>query len=401
MKSSVNNKYMVVQGFFWMTYCIATGFTSLYLLGEGAANATIGIVTAVFGAISAIIQPILGRICDKSEKISWKGMLLTCAAIELALCICMCFMSGRLLSCVFMGSLILVANLCMPFVNSALFYYKSNEEYVNFGIARGIGSGSYALLALIIGNLAVIYGTKTVPAVGIVIVLGFIAIIFMMPYDAKLDNSHVIGDEIKNKSGIIDFIRKYPSFFIMLVGFIFLATTHNVSMTYLLQIIQSVGGNSENLGVCIAIQATVEIPVLFLSVKIMKKYSAKSLMVFAAFGYVIKATLFYLAGSVTMLYFVGLSQMISFAIFASASVYYTGETVYEEDRTIGQSLMTSVIAIGTVLGNLIGGWVLDMLGIRHMLSINVMIGLVGLVIVLLSLKVKETKNDGEKNFTLD
>ncbi|MDO4188442.1 MAG: MFS transporter [Lachnospiraceae bacterium] len=391
MKSGVNIKYMFIQGFFWMSYCIATGFVSLYLLGDGATNVEIGIVTALFGAISAIAQPVLGRICDKSEKVSWKNMMLVCVFIELILCICMCFISGRLFSCIFIGSLILVANLCMPFVNSSLFYYKSNDININFGIARGIGSGSYALLALIIGNLVVIYGTKTVPAVGILITIGFILVILMMPYDARLDNSSLNASDNSNKKSIKDFVKKYPSFFTMLVGFIFLATTHNIVMTYLLQIIQSVGGNSEHLGVTIAIQAGVEIPVLFLSGFFIKKYSAKSLMVFAAFGYVIKAALFYAAGSVISIYFVGLAQMISFAIFASASVYYTGETVYEEDRTVGQSLMTSVVAIGTVLGNLIGGLLLDMYGIRNMLLTNTIIGIIGLVIVLLSLKVKQSE----------
>lgn len=395
MKVSVNNKYMFVQALFWMTYCIATGFTSLYLLNEGVSNTAIGVITALFGTMSAILQPVLGRICDKSMKLSWKNMMLTCAALELIVCVLMTFISGKVFSGIFIGTLLLLANLCMPFINSSLFYYQSNKEYINFGVARGIGSGSYAILAYIIGKLAVIFGTKAVPAIGILIVLLFILIIFTMPYDSKLDNSSLVtvdaSDVNHSKSGIISFINKYPSFFLMLVGFVFLSTTHNVTATYLLQIIQSVGGNSENLGLSISIQAAVEIPVLFMFSKIIKKFSATSLMVFAAFGYVIKASLFFLAGSVTAIYFVGLAQIISFAIFASASVYYTGEVVSSEDRTTGQALMTCIIALGTVIGNLFGGRVLDILGMRRLLFINIVVGLVGLIIVLLSQKIKKEK----------
>ena len=390
MKASVNVKYMFVQGCFWMNYCVATGFISLYLLGEGVSNTTIGIITALFGIISAILQPILGRICDKSEKVSWKNMMLICVALELFICTLMVFISGKMISGIFVGALILFANLCMPFVNSSLFYYKSNNEYINFGVARGIGSGSYAILALIIGNLAVIFGTKAVPAFGVIISILFLIIIALMPYDSALDNSGHESKDIDNdnKESIVQFVKKYPSFFLMLIGFIFLATTHNVTTTYMLQIIQNVGGNSENLGLAIAIQAAVEIPVLFLFGKLIKRYTANSLMVFAAFGYVIKATLFYLAGSVTAVYFVGLAQIISFAIFASASVYYTGEEVASEDRTTGQALMTCIIALGSVIGNLIGGWILDLLGVRQLLSINICVGIVGLIIVLLARKIK-------------
>ena len=384
MKISINTKYMFIQGFFWMTYCIATGFTSLYLLEEGVTNSQIGVITAVFAICSAILQPIFGRICDKSEKISWKSMLLTVCSIELVVFILMLIISGKIFSGIFMGLLILLGNLGMPFVNSLLFYYRSNNEYINFGVARGIGSGSYALLALVIGEIAAIRGIKSIPTIGLFIIIGFIIIIFSMPYNKELDNSSNLVEESAHKTGIFNFIKKYPSFFIMLVGFIFLSATHNIVMTYLLQIIQSVGGNSENLGILIAIQAFVEIPVLFLFGIIYKKFSANKLMVFAAFGYVIKTICFFIATSVTALYFVGLTQIISFAIFASASVYYTGEVIKEEDRTTGQSLMTSILAIGMVLGNFLGGLIIDLLGIRKLLSINILIGLVGLIIVLLS-----------------
>lgn len=392
MKVSVNLKYIFIQGLFWMIYCVATGFTSLYLLGEGVSNASIGMITASFCIISAILQPILGRICDNSERVSWKGTIIGCGFLELIICVLMSFISGKIVSGLFIGALILLANLCMPFVNSALFYYTNNGEHINFGIARGIGSGSYAVLALIIGNLAIVFGTKTVPVIGIGIVILFILTAYSMPYDVKLDNS-VANDKENKKEGIAAFVKKYPSFFVMLIGFTLLATTHNTTTTYLLQIIQSVGGGSENLGLAIAIQASLEIPMLFLFDKIIKKVSATSLMVFAAFGYVIKASLFYLAGSVNAIYFVGITQIISFAIFASASVYYTGEVISKEDRTTGQSFMTCIITIGTVLGNLIGGWVLDLSGIRSMLTVNILIGVAGLVTVLISYKLKNTSKE--------
>lgn len=391
MKNSINTKYMFIQGLYWMTICIASGFTSLYLLNEGVSNSQIGIVTAVFATCSAILQPVLGRFCDKSEKVSWKSLLIIISLCELVLCILLMTGSGKMYSGILFGLLILFANLGMPFVNSLLFYYENNGEKINFGIARGIGSLSYAVLALIVGEVAAVLGTKSVPGAGIIITALFFLIILSMPYDKNKDNSANNITEACENTGIVSFIKKYPSFFIMLVGFVFLATTHNITCTYMLQIIQNVGGNSENLGVAIAIQAAVEIPVLFLFTYIYKKFSAKKLMVFAAFGYVIKTVCFFMAGSVMALYFVSLTQIISFAIFASASVYYTAEVIEDKDRTTGQSFMTCIIAVGMVLGNFIGGLILDLLGTKNMLSINILIGVIGLITVLISQLIDKDK----------
>lgn len=391
MKLTVNIKYMIVQGLFWMLFCVAFGFISLYLLGEGVSNSAIGIVAAVAGLFSAFIQPMFGRICDRSQKINWKNMILCSAGIYYIVCGAMFLLTGEIVSSILLGMLMIMANLILPFVNSSLFYYKTNNEYINFGVARGIGSLMYAVMALVVGNLADLYGTKVVPFMGMIVILLFIIIICFMPYDRNLDNSNVQSEEKETSKGGMGFIKKYPMFILLVVGFMFLLTTHNVTGTYLLQIINELGGNSSDFGMASAIQAVVEVPVLFGFSYLMKKFSVKTLMKVAAIGYVLKAVAFSIAGSVSAIYFVMITQMLSFAIFASASVYYTGETVEEEDRTTGQAIMSTVMVVGTLAGSLVGGFLLDSLGFKAMLRINVLISLLGLAISYVAMFSKKNK----------
>ena len=162
--------------------------------------------------------------------------------------------------------------------------------------------------------------------------------------------------------------------------------SHNIVATYLLQIIQSLGGNSSNLGTAMFIQAVVEIPVLFTFSYIMKKVKVGSLMIIAALGYVLKAVMYFSSVNIAMIYITQLSQICSFAILAAASVYFTGMVVDHKDQTTGQAFMSGMVSAGTVLGSLFGGAIIDHMGMRAMLSVNIFITIAGLFIAVCSVR---------------
>jgi len=51
--------------------------------------------------------------------------------------------------------------------------------------------------------------------------------------------------------------------------------------------------------------------------------------------------------------------------------------------------MTSMIAAGSVLGSLIGGWVLELFGMSTMLFVNFLIAVLGVVFALISVRSKK------------
>jgi MFS transporter, PPP family, 3-phenylpropionic acid transporter len=383
MKMTINSRYKVLQGLFWMLFCVGSGFISLYLQGRGLGTAGIGTVTALFGILAALLQPMLGRICDRSNRLTWRSMILMLSVPFLILCVIMPFIPGAWISAVFIGMLMLLANVIMPFVNSAHFYYSQAGENINFGVARGIGSGLYALLALFIGVLAEYFGIEIVPLAGILISGAFIIAISRMPCTAKVVTKVPIENAVQK-----GFLLRYPAFTLMLLASLLMLASHNIVNTYLLQILQSLGGNSSQLGITMAIQAVVEIPILFSFSKLIKHFRPTSLMLIAAIGYALKATLYAVSSNIPMIYVTQLTQMCSFAIFASASVYYTSERIAKEDQITGQAYMTSMIAAGTVLGSLIGGWVLEFSDMNTMLSVNVIVSIFGVLLAVVSAKKK-------------
>ena len=383
MNLSINTRYKAMQGLFWMLFCVSSGFISLYMQGRGLGEAGIGTVTALFGILAALLQPVLGGITDRSRRLTWRRMILTLATPYLLICIVMPFIPGAWAGAIFMGLLILLGNTMMPFINSAHFYYSHAGEYINFGVARGIGSGLYALLALIIGFLAEKYGIEMVPISGILIVFLFILVVFRMP-----SNDEPVEKATRQKTLQKGFLLRYPAFTFMLLACLLMLTSHNVPNTFLLQIIQYLGGNSSQLGIALAIQAVVEVPVLFGFSKLLKHFRPRSMMLTAAIGFALKALMYAISTSVLMVYIIQIAQMISFALFVSASVFYTSEIIAKADQTTGQAYMTSMIAVGTVLGSLAGGWILELSGMTAMLSVNVVIAMVGVGFALISVKHK-------------
>lgn len=383
VKITINNRYMALQGLYWMLFCVSSGFISLYLQGRGLSNGGIGTVTAIFGILAALLQPVLGGITDRSNRLTWRHMILILAIPYLAICVIMPFIPGAWAGAIFMGLLILLGNTIMPFINTAHYHYSHQGEFINFGVARGIGSGLYAVLALVIGFLAERYGIEMVPVTGILIASLFTLVVFRMPSSRELTEK-APREKVLQKG----FLLRYPAFTFMLLATLLMLTAHNILNTYLLQIIQSVGGNSSQLGIALAIQAVVEVPVLFGFSRLLKHFRPKTLMLIAAVGFALKAFMYALSGSVSMIYLIQIAQMLSFAIFASASVYYTSEAIPKEDQASGQAYMTSMMTVGTVLGSLSGGWILELSGMTTMLSVNVIIAMVGVGFALISVKNK-------------
>lgn len=383
----INIQYILLQGLYWMLFCVSCGFISFYLQGNGFSNSLIGVITAVFCIGVVILQPIVGNICDRVDSLTWKKLIIILSFPYIIICILMLIINEKMIIVVLFGMMYIIIYIFLPLINTALFSYEMEGIEINFGVARGTGSAMYAIMALIIGNIAVKVGTKIIPIAGLIIMALFLVIVFSMPISEKIKSDR---DESK-QTNIARFIRKYPYFSIMLVAVMFIYFSHNIIGTYLLQIIQSLGGDSGNLGIAMFIQALAEIPVLFTFSYIMKKVKIGNLMILAGIGYIVRGILYFISGSIMMIYIIQLSQIFSFAIVTAASVYFTGMVVDVEDQTTGLAFMSGMTAAGTVLGSLLGGEILDNIGMRSMLAVNILITIIGLGIAVCSIKLIRSK----------
>lgn len=379
--NTLNFKYKCLHGFYWMLYCLPTGFITLFMLSYGVSASSIGIITAISSILAAAGQLAVGNIVDSCRKISWKTLLLIICAIQALILLTLLFSnSNKLISTALFPGFMVLMYLQMPLVNASIFYYTSRGLSLDFGSARGTGSLTYAFISFVCGQLVAFTGEIAIIYLSILTLLGLILTTALMPTikeytDQKTEETH--RQPTKRKVGIISFVKKYPKFTLVLVGSIFLMSFHNITHTYMIQMIENIGGNSASMGTAFSIEAISELPIMFGFYKLIQKIPINKLMIIAGIAFVFKSLAYLCAVNVLTLYIAQVLQMLSYAIFASASVYFANEKMEEEDKVTGQSYMTATMSIGAVAGNFVGGLVLDAFGIHALLIICVMITIIG------------------------
>ena len=254
---------------------------------------------------------------------------------------------------------------------------------------------SYALVSMMLGRLIVSMGEKAICLTGLAMGVLLLMVIFLfheepLPTKAATKGEEPIPAKGTTKDAVpavsksisqLDFVKRYPYFMLMLVGFLCLLAAHNITNTYLLQMVQRVGGGSEEMGLTLSLAAVLEIPVMFLVSSIVKRWPVNKLLLASGIFFTLKMVIYVFATNVYMIYAAQILQPFSYALFATVCVYFAQEVMDEENKLRGQTFVSSSITLGAVLGNLTGGVVVQNFGVGTMLQMSVVICLIGTVII--------------------
>lgn len=375
-------EYCCLQGFYWMLYCVGVGYLNAYLTGVGLRPGTVGVISAVCGTLATVVQPFLGKLADRSQRYGWKMQLQVLLVLCMGCYLLLKLFRGPVLSGIVCGLIFLILNVMMPFVSGVGFYYEKAGIVVNFGAARGFGSLFYSVISYLLGFWVADFGVGCISTAGILVTLCCFLTASVMPYlGIGAENGQEELCPEKERWG--DFFRTYPRFTGMLVGFVFLMLFHSMTNTYMLQIVENVGGGTAEMGIVLALAGVLELPVMFAFSPLVKRISSYHLLLLAGVGFIGKSILYLTAGSVLMIYAAQILQLISYALFASVSVYYANEVMDQKNKLRGQALVGSSVTIGSVIGNLLGGMLIQGFGIYMALVAGVVAAVIGAVIVFL------------------
>lgn len=280
----------------------------------------------------------------------------------------------------------------VPMINAACFYYNRMGTFVDFGVARGVGSAAYALTSLALGRITFMEGPRSVPVIAAFIMTITIFCIISLPYNPELDR--VVFSKQQNtgkKDGIFDFAGRYKAFTAMILAILFVFSFQNMFSNYMIHILTDLGGSSADLGKALFIAAVFELPVMFLSGKILKRMASHRLIAFGVAVYVLRGTMMYLAGNVNALFLSMALQMLSFAVITCASVHYAEVMMQKEDKVTGQALVTLASSASSAIGSLAGGFICVTHGTKNMLLLGTLLSFLALVSALLSCAITERK----------
>ncbi|MGN1389053.1 MAG: MFS transporter [Bulleidia sp.] len=377
----------LMDGLFWAIMAIFYGYSTYYLRSIGYSSAQIGIMTAIGSILSALMQNVLGTLNDKGGWWNWKRIFRLMLGLTIFFLICLMMVHQPIIAGMMFILAMIAGNGMMPFTVIICFEYRSSGFPVDYGKARAGGSLFYAIAVYLIGILTEKGGPLMVPISGVVLCISEGLVLMTM----KASGHQSPSGKAEKKVGVNEIRRRYPAFFLMTIGLVLLFAFHNGTNTYLLPILERVGGDTRSLGTAFAISAITEVPVEIFIEKILKKISADKLLLISGFGFFFKGIMYLTAGSVTVIYLSQLLEIVSYAFYSGAAPYYANERIAPGYLSGAQAMMTSCTMIGAVLGNLTSGWIYDGLGLSSMILLCIGYAAAGTLIIGSSLNMERRK----------
>ena len=198
-----------------------------------------------------------------------------------------------------------------------------------------------------------------------------------------------IKEEKNKKYEFIYFFKRNQNFTLVLIGIIFIMMTHSLINTFMLNITESMGKGSKEVGIGLMIAAMVELPVMYFIVYLNKKLGYVNLFRLFSISFVLKiliTIISVLTNSISLFYIAQFTQSSAYAIYLPATVYYTNDVINEDERVKGQAYMGITSIIGGILGNFLGGIIIEKSSVIAMLHFTFFIGLIGMFIILIATK---------------
>lgn len=408
-RKSINLIYCAVQGFFWMGLGICINFAAVFLQYCGFSNSELGLIMALGNVASILISALTATIVDSFSRRALARCIWVLYALQ-ALCLGVCAL--------FPGRTLLIAVVYCLYMGCVLSVNPLNTEIcarlsvvfgdINYGVARGMGSVAFALMAAVMGVLMSSVGASTLPIAGLVFVLAQAALLaVVMPWLSKAalpgraagsgaaanaDVSAGAGREAERggeqASGFLAFMRENKRFCLLMLGVSALFLSNNLSNNFLINVVRNVGGDEAALGGITAFMAITEVPVMFLYDRITRRVSCPATVRIAAAFFVVKGVAILCSGSVGALYAAHSFQALSFAMIIPAMVRYVNLYIAPKDSAKGQSLSFATTSLGSIFSSSLGGLLYDGFGVSAALTVAVFAAALGAVMCFVFAKPK-------------
>lgn len=391
-----NLEYAVMNGLNWMLFCTTFTFAGVFLLGRGYSSTELGLILAVGNILALPLQTVLADLADRSRRITLLGLIVCMTLVLLALAAGSFLLPGKspMLTVLYTLSLAGMQGI-QPLVNSFSFYLSSWGAPINFGLCRAMGSVSYAVTSLGVATLAERLGVWAVPGTAAVLFLLFLLVMGVFYLQrrkaAPEGTAPAPSAESAESVGLAAFLRKYPRYALFLSGVALIFVGHSFINNFTIQLVENVGGDTEEMGRLGAVMAVLELPGMLGFGFLMRKVRCSSVMKLSMALFTLKVTLTGLAGSIPALYGATMLQVLTYALFIPASVQYALEVIEPQDAVKGQAFITAMLTLGTVVSSLIGGRLTDLFGVSAAMLVFSALSLIGSVLGIAGVQKTEIK----------
>ena len=388
-------RYTLLNATYFVAFCTIHACAAVYLLANGFSNTEVGILLVVANILSAVLQPFVAGIIDKPGPLTNRRFILfSVLVILLGSAVLLLVPGNKWVIFPVFALIYMIQFVYQPVMTALCFEYQKAGCRIFYGLARGLGSASFAVTAAVIGGLVERSGVTLLLFVNIASMLlsAILIYTFKKPSTIPAEVSCAAGSgasgsasegaalHTREASGDVGTASGVPA------GSTAHNFAHNMINDFMIQIIRNLGGGETELGYANFLQAILELPVMAMIGLVLKKISSRSLLTFSGAAFFVKILILVFASNMAMMYLSQSVQLFAFAVFIRAAAFYVSVTIGDLDQVKGQAYVTSAITIGGVFSNLLSGVILDHFGIRPMLLCGTIVCAVGVVIGYIAMK---------------
>lgn len=360
MRLSFNLRFLLLQMLQMFAVCIGVSFLSPILYSYQYGEFTIGLILAAAALGAAALRPLLGYLNDR---FCCARRIVITADLAGIVCFWLLTYSNSLALHVLAVIGLNATLVCMMnFVDSWALRLIQSGKTLNYGLTRAGGSLSYALGALIFGQICARYGYRPGSWILPVLYCGIVTVALSIPNPAPQTGRTKTPLRFSRAVGYLCGNRP---FLLMLAAYFLMTQTSCAIDNFQSVRILSLGGTEGNVGTVLFVQSVSEMAVLIFYSRIKRaaKKPAAFWMAVGMAGFGLKALLLGCTRQIWQIYLIAILQSVSFGIVAPSIIDFILETV---DPSVLSTSHLCFQSIGNgaamVVGNLVCGYLAQRCG---------------------------------------
>jgi MFS transporter, PPP family, 3-phenylpropionic acid transporter len=363
----------------YATYYMAIGcfwpYIVLYYRQLGLSGGEIGLLTALPAIAQVLSAPAWSMIADLYNA---HRLVLRAALVSAALAAVLLAQMARFTALL---PLVALLALCIAPTTSLLDTFGvtiAAQSGISYGRLRVWGSVGYTLTAWLIGWLM---GSDVSSlffvgyALGLLLYTG--ATLGLPPVQRRA-KTWSWRDSLR--------IDRRPVVLIVLLTIVLVSSMMSIMFNFFGIYLAGLGGGAEIVGIANAIGTLSELPVMALGGLLLSRLGSRRLLVLSIMVFGVRFLLYSIIPSSDWVLPVQLLHGLSFASYLMAGVTLVHELVGSELAATAQGLLASAFAGGQIMGSLVGGLLLDQVGVIYLYRLVPVVLLLAMSVLLVGLR---------------
>jgi oligosaccharide:H+ symporter len=363
-ENKISIDLFMINAFIYISFSLFSPFLSSYYTKAGISAVQIGILLTIGPVAAIMIQPLWAFLSDKTGR---RKDVLSIIVLGSAISMFSYYLGNSFFTFFIATLLLSIFNTSIIPLSDAIILRITHKHQLDFSKIRRGGTIGYAIMVIIAGAII-----KQNPPLQFT--MGFIGYLILfifvqkLPKDEKEEKVILFETAISkpNKRDWFKFLKIFESkqvVFVLLFAFVSqVGLSFNYSFLGVYMV--NIGLGEGTIGIINSVAAFSELPILFLINRILNKISTMKLIIISSLFVALR--IFTVTGG-TVGFFV-LSQMLHGASFMT--IYYScavfiSKYVKPENQSQGQSTLAIIqTGIGSIVGNIVGGTLVDHFGLK-------------------------------------